>query len=724
MSYQPYLISKYATGFDNESEPWLLPDDAQEVLYDGFVYRGVWSKRPGYTQYATGERGNVPYCESRMVHKLSAVAPTTGVIDGANKTFTWTATGPLRRGGFVITGSSPAQTLTDNGLGGFTGDGTGTINYTTGAVSVTFTTAPAGASTVLATYSYHPGYPVMMVASFYTDTNTRQLIVADTHYVNRFNSTTNRLDDISQAAAYTGNNSNFFSWCNYPPAAGTARLVFANNKDTIQQYDGSTVAAYGFTLTGVTLLTCLQLFQMKDRLILLRTTEDGTTYPRRIRISGVGADCDVFDVTSPGAGVIDIPDDTWIMGAAFNRDDLIIYTETSTWIMKYTGSDIVPFVLDRLDPSRGNQAPFAPFTYLNKTTAGSPNGFTVSDGYRVERYDNKIPKYSFNSINTNRYSQCFSGNVSEDRDHYLIHPSPGQEISDRILVMNYEEDNFSVYRISLSCMGDYIESFETTWNDLAIYDTWEEMSAVFGNWNAFAYKKGVPLAIGGGHNGQIWRLNVNAVEDNTCKIRGMTVINSTTLQITTDYNTYVVGDEIFINDPSGMVEADKKQAAIKTVTNAYTFTLDIDTTGFSAYTSGGEASRVIPFECFTKKFNPFAAQDQKIRCGYMYMYISASDVSTTDHDGNAEKCFIDIYVIVNDYLDTTQVQNSSLQWIQKPYRINCTSSTLDEGTKRWYKIYINQVGRFIQFVVKNQQAGAQIQIQAMMPGFGGVGRLI
>ncbi len=28
MSYQPYLISKYATGYDRELQPWLLPNDA------------------------------------------------------------------------------------------------------------------------------------------------------------------------------------------------------------------------------------------------------------------------------------------------------------------------------------------------------------------------------------------------------------------------------------------------------------------------------------------------------------------------------------------------------------------------------------------------------------------------------------------------------------------------------------------------------------------------
>ena len=39
-SYSPYLIAKYATGLDNAVQPWLLPDEAQETIFDGFVYRG------------------------------------------------------------------------------------------------------------------------------------------------------------------------------------------------------------------------------------------------------------------------------------------------------------------------------------------------------------------------------------------------------------------------------------------------------------------------------------------------------------------------------------------------------------------------------------------------------------------------------------------------------------------------------------------------------------
>src|ERR1043166_2409831 len=118
MTYQPYLIANFSTGLDKKLQPWLIPDDAQEQLYDGDVYRGVMSKRNGYNYFATGEEGGVPYRESRIISTLTSV-PLVGVIDGANKTFTLAGTPQIARGSVVVTGSNPLQVLTDDGLGGF-----------------------------------------------------------------------------------------------------------------------------------------------------------------------------------------------------------------------------------------------------------------------------------------------------------------------------------------------------------------------------------------------------------------------------------------------------------------------------------------------------------------------------------------------------------------------------------------------------------------------------
>ncbi len=812
MTYTPYLIANYATGLEKRLQPWLLPDDAQEDLFDGFVYRGTLSKREGYNYFAIGLKGSAPYRESRIVRTLSAVAPSTGIIDGANATFTFAGTVQIARGSVTITGSNPAQVVTDTGLNGplnLQGAGTGTVNYLTGAITVTFSSPPLLASTVLLTYSFMPDDPVMMVASFYTATNIRELIVASTKYVNRYNSNLNILEDIT-GTPLTGNSHQFFSWTNYADPVDAPRLLFVNNKDPIQRYNGTNVAAYVFTMNSsispfnpITTFTCLLMVEFKDRLLLLRTTEDGTIFPRRIRISGTGAFCDDFTSAATGAGFIDIPDQTWIQGIAFNRDDVIIFTEASTWTLKYTGNDTTPFVLNKIDESRGSQAPFAAITYLNRTSALSTRGLIMTDGYRVERQDESIPDFSFDEISGKNFDLCFAGSVDQDRDHYLIYTPEGQDESKRILTTNYDEDNYAIYRLPLSCMGTYVNAFDITWNDLLRFDNWEQFSAAYGNWNSFAFTQGEPFSIGGGHHGEIWRLNVTEGEDNPVRIYNITVIDSVTIEVTTDWNNFGLNtydtemgaDIIFLTGVEGMLEVNNKQYALVVSVSNNVFRLNVpDTTNFSAYTSGGTASRVIPFSALFKKFNPFIDQDKKVRCGWLYMYVDSTGTDLTRNlqisgATNAFPCVITtvlnhnlktgqqvsffglggmtqlndirsfitvlspttfslngidstafgvytsggyaavaenakmiIDIITNDRTvdDITQLNNPATY----PYQGTCTNLSFEDGAKKWYKVFINQTGQFIQFRLRNLQAASKINVQATMPSFQPVGRII
>lgn len=805
MTYLPYLIAKWATGLDNELQPWLLPDDAQQEMFDGYVYRGVLQKREGYSPFATGQEGSAPYCESRMVARITSevVATGSGIAGPYNLTFSQK---PLRRGTITITAGG--LTATDNGLGQFTGNvsspPSGSIDYTNGTATITFSGAVGGAVEITATYDFHPSNPVMGIANFYTTTNIRQLIVFDTQFINRYNSTTNRLDDISQTASisaitnaspsavttsaphqfvsgdkifisgargmtqinntpatpytitvtgantftlnginstaygvytappnavahrlFAGDNSNFFTFVNYADSSNTPRLLFCNNVDTIKQYNGTTVSDYAYTLTGVTTLQCLKMTHYKDRLCLYRTTENGTIFPKRIRVSGTGSNVDVFDTTAVGAGVIDIPEESWIFGADYNRDDVIIDSEQSTWIQKYTGNETIPFIIDRIDESRGNQAPFGLFTYLNKTRAASPRGLTVTDGYRVDRSDDQIPDYSFNQIDGDNFKLCYAGAVDEDKDFYLIHPVPNGTFSERILVYNYDELNYTVYRWPMSCMGNFIASFDIDWNDLLIYDTWDDLAQKYGNWNSFAYTKGAPFSVGGGHNGEIWRMAVNNIEDNPQKIRNITYpdpVNTPNLiDIETDFNNYSVGDYIFIDNVAGLTEINNKQFPIISFSVANrTFRIDKQTFTTTAYTSGGVASRVIPFEWLSKKFNPFVNQDKKVRCGWVYFYVDTTGTFLTDDQGDSVNCVLSVDIITND--NGTPIQVSPFN--TDPFQVNCSNITLETGVKKWYKMWVNQTAKFIQFRVRNQQAGAKIFIQAMMPGFQPTGRLI
>jgi hypothetical protein len=853
MTYQPYLIANFATGFDRERQPWLLPDDAQQTLLDGYVYRGVWQKRDGYDQFADGERGGFPYTESRMIHTVKITANESA--NSSRTTFTFTIPAsllspnpiqPLRRGGFRaldFTGAVQTQIIQDDGVGGTLAGSNGvinsTLNYTTYLAtpqSVTFTAPPASGDVITLQIDVHQGLPVMGVMNFYTESNIKQLIVADTKYVNTYNPASNRLDDISPVVPLSGANYNFFTWTNYDAPNDTPRLLFVNNKNPVQRYDGTTVSPYPiytntgapvsgatyFTptttsagpyawatpvavlpgsvtitestdsktvtddsfgnligdgsgtidyLTGVASVTfngaltagetinisytpmtdpidtALHIFQFKDRLVVLAPTIGGVFQGKVILVSGFGRYGDVFaqggilpstdTVYVAGAGLIKISDDSFINSSDFNRDDLIIFTENSTWVLKYTGNDAVPVELNKLDNSRGTLAPYGTISYLNLTTGESPRGFIGCDGYSVERADNKIPRFSFEEIDLQYFNLCNAGTIDEDRDHYLIYPSVDSSspteiddnpsnTSDRILITNYEESNYSIYRIPLSCMGNFASTESVTWDDLSIFDSWEEMALRYSTWDSFIYQMATPIGIGGGHEGQIISLNEAQSEDYPVAIRNVTGSSSADVTLTTDFQNFQPGDIIYLTGLTGSVELNNTQGQVTAWANNYQFTVSIDTTDgqsfpFSAYTPNtGFAAKVINFQTVTKKFNPFAEQDKKVRCGWVYFYVTTTGTNLFDQEGNPIDAILKVQVIVNDQErpTTLTVPNGTF------YQVNLTDHTTENGIKKWYKIWVNQTGRFIQLAFSNQQAGAKVQIHAVMPGFASVGRLV
>lgn len=829
MSYQPFLISNFKTGLEKDLQPWLIAEDAQEELLDGYIEHGVIHRREGYNFYADGGKGDEPYCESRIVKTITiSGASITGAIDDVNRTYTIDTSSvvdPVRRGGFRVIGSNPAQIISDDGEGGTNAASDGTINTALTNVSyynfpdsieVTFTTAPATGSTVTVEVDYHPGNPVMMVANFVTATDTRQLLVADTRRINRYNITTNRFDDIT-TTEYLGTSHDFFTWTQYPTISDGRRMIFTNNVDQMQSYDGTNIADFYPTITAASastenatgdgtpgpythttsntpvapttvvivadpggtpqtvtddgagnltgdgtgtinyttgaisvtftanvpaaasnididydyateyVVTCLKVLNYKDRLILFRTTETGgVVYPQRIRISGTGQSGDQFITTASGAGVIDIPDGEWIMGVEFNRDDVLIFTRKSHWILKYTGNDIVPFSLDRIDNSRGNAAPFAPISYLNLTKAYSPQGFTITDGYQVNRYDERIPDYSFEDIDSENFDLCFSGVIDDDKSHYLIHPSPEQETSDLILVNNYEENSFSVYRLPLSCMGLYKVSFDITWDDLTIYDSWEELAGEYNSWRDMSFSEDQPIAIGGGHKGEIWQLNLEEGQDNPLNVWAIVEDSSEPLvvQVTSDWHNYQEGDYIFFSGLGGATELNNKQGFIPSggIVDNYNFLVQFEAENpreFTAFTSGGKVSRTIPFEFTTKNFNPYAKDGMKVRCGWLYLYFEATQNIATDREGNNKDPIIYIDVYADDSEYPTQVATLNLG-----YQGNVSNFDGRISLKVWRKVFINQTARMLQFSLRNADPGADIRVHAIMPGFSPAGRLM
>lgn len=214
MAQKPIVISNTRKGLERDVEAFLIPQDAYPNLEDVYMFRGRIQRRRGLSRLGQLVRAVVGEAKGNTASATFAATLTNTVISP---------------GSAVITIAAPqSEVFTDNGLGVFVGSvgGSGTINYYTGAISVTVLVF-AGISAVSASYEYYSVLPCMGLRSReLTTINEEQLIGFDTVKANAFfsSATPPRFEDISfyksnaVAFSWTGTDAQFFWSVNYQNA--------------------------------------------------------------------------------------------------------------------------------------------------------------------------------------------------------------------------------------------------------------------------------------------------------------------------------------------------------------------------------------------------------------------------------------------------------------------------------------------------------------------------
>ena len=278
--YQGFAISNFRTGFDEAVEPWLLPRDAYQILKNAHLYRGVLEKIPGYDIYA------------RMSYtKTITLSPAP---NGVTKTFTGTLSplpssqiitaqaatnaGATTVETFAYGSDTPPNTINLIGSGGVGSNGT--IDITTGAVTLNFAVAPAivpgGYNAVILTYDYLSTASVgdtdiMGIKPYYAINGGQDILVFNTRRVGRVITlvgiaaaaagTDNGIEEIphethtqayATTPAFNGVDLTFTGTFGMPLVPGMVNIILYSNASAVK----TTITDNGFgLLTGVGITT-------------------------------------------------------------------------------------------------------------------------------------------------------------------------------------------------------------------------------------------------------------------------------------------------------------------------------------------------------------------------------------------------------------------------------------------------------------------------------------
>lgn len=686
MSYKPHYIASYDdnSGLNTYYEPFLLPEKAYPILEDAYCWRGKTQRNPGYDLLGRLRRtvtkaamGNISAAGAGTVTfniftgmGILATEPNAQILPG-------TVLDPIT----IIIGAPIGQTLTDT-----TGTGTlaiapaglitaASINYATEVLSLTFSGA-AGVSAATVSMKYFPSLPVMgLRLQEQPAINNEDMIAFDTKYAYKYNQTTAGFEELVPGTTWTGTNSNFFFSTNYYNDA-TGPLFWATNthmagasNDPIRYYNTATwtnfVPIIGTTGANSSYLYNAEIIlPYKDRLLFLNTWEDSApvaapnaglavNFPRRVRWSQNGtplaADAFRSDIVGKG-GYLDVPTpNEVIVGAEFIKDTLIVKFERSSWKLVYTGNEILPFVFQQINVELGSESKFSLVPFDRGVFSVANYGVTADDSVNVERIDVEIPNTVFQFQNTDEGTVRVHGirNYYDEVVYWTYvygSSNPVGEIvyPNRVLVYNYRNNSYGIFKDSFTCYGTFQYARPKTWAELTDF-TWEQWNST---WDTGIFQALFPNIVAGTQHGFVEVLNQaqdSSGNDPSLFIKAIPTIGPTTLTIP-DHNLQN-DDIIYI---SGIVDDGGTSPSLLNNNTYLVSRIDKDTIGIKVFLGGvftdpanvtptplitaaniyigvGVVTKINKFNIVTKVFAPFYEQGSQCRLGYVDFLFDKTD---------------------------------------------------------------------------------------------------
>ena len=741
MTYTPLNISGNETGLVQNRQNFLLPPDAYPTLENMFLFR----------EGLVRKSGSILLGRLRRVLTAQALGNTDGLgafTGNLITVFSLEADADIQVGSVSV--FDTVNTYTDNGDGTLTGapGGTGTINYTTGAITIT---GGAIASALTVDFNYYPNLPVMGLRKREkNEINAEETIAFDTTYAYTF---VGQWVEFIPGTTWTGNDSDFFWTTNYWVGVGNRKIFWATNFSGITgdpiRYTNALVwvdFAPIINTANDRLTQCLCMLPYRGRMVVFNTFEGqslatSVQFRQRIRWAAIGnpftevsaavtvvnANAWRDDIRGQG-GFLDIPTAEDIVSVGFVRDNLVVYCESSTWQLRYTGRSIQPFQIEKVNTELGVESTFSSVQFDTSLIGIGDKGVVECDSYKSERIDIKIPDLVMRFNNNNSGAKRVQGiRDFQQRVAYWTYVQPFTDAiyPNRRLVYNYENDSWAIFIDSYTALGNFQPLEDSQWQDFPPPDQENQWQAQNYAWQTAPV--GLPMIVGGNQQGYVSLLGQYTFDYRVSNEYSLTIKDiqgdapNATIITSPNHNLQVVDDTL--NQPrvieiSGIPDGndfDNLNGGIFGVQvideNTFKLNLYSSATGqFSlpqsddpakTYIGGGQILVRDNFNIISKKFN-FADEGQNIQFGFMDILMNATEEGAIT---------MNVYMDYNDTQPINRLPQNVVQTnpLTPDNFFNTVIPTYSEApngsSKNWQRIYCSARGAFItlQYTLSNAQ---------------------
>jgi hypothetical protein len=276
-----------------------------------------------------------------------------------------------------------------------------------------------------------------------------------------------------------------------------------------------------------------------------------------------------------------------------NEDVLIVGFNSRQARLIYSGDDIFPFALFVINSELGSGSTFSIINLDRNVLTIGEHGFVATSQIGAERFDMDIPDDAFEFKLSNNGQQ----RITAQRDFvnewiYFTYCSNENDLifPTQTLQYNYREKTWGLFNECYTTYGQFRQVDGLTWASVGdFYPTWESWNEP---WNAGGSTVLQPKVIGGTPQGFVMQRDEGTNEGYSIYISNIsfpaTITNAFNGNPTEliSVNSFSAGQTVMIMGVNGMTQLNGNTYTILAATPT-TVTIDVDSTLFGAFTSGG-----------------------------------------------------------------------------------------------------------------------------------------
>ena len=344
-------------------------------------------------------------------------------------------------------------------------------------------------------------------------------------------------------------------------------------------------------------------------------------------------------------------------------------------------------------------------SWADKVRSIGRTGILAQDGRQNLRCDNKIPYFTANDIDQLLFNLTYGGFDRLNNQFLWSYKQSGtdSETQNSVLVGNYEENTWSIYDQRFSVFGQTDLGLNLAWDDIdeaSGNESWETWDTTEEIWDRIGLGLAVQKTLAGDDLGFIYELNKD-FDDYFSNISAITLGATTTLTVSAC--AILPGDLVTIENVEGLldehgnsginnydptIDNPNYEPYVVLASTPTSITINLDSSLFTPYVSGGSISKVISFSAKTIPFNPYRSEGRRCFVSHVEFLI----------DCNGGSLKVDVYA---DMQSTPFKRNTVLR----------PTSTTQES--EWIDMVVDQEANFITFVVKQQSPGVQVRLTSV-----------